>query len=174
MGHVNVEFKARLRDRSRIHAAIKARNARFVGRDHQIDTYFNVPRGRLKLREGTIENALIFYHRADEKAARRSDVMLYHPEPFTTLKSMLTQALGVRIIVEKDREIFFIENVKIHLDHVRGLGEFLEVEAIDATGEIGEDRLRESCGEYLDLFGIGEDDLLARSYSDLLADQSAG
>ena len=34
-------------------------NPKFIGEDNQEDTYFNVAKGRLKLREGNIENSLI-------------------------------------------------------------------------------------------------------------------
>ncbi len=38
--------------------AIQAFHPKFAGTDHQIDTYFNTAKGRLKLREGNIEKAL--------------------------------------------------------------------------------------------------------------------
>ena len=63
MKHVNFEFKAPLRNEKHIRAALKQLRARFVGTDHQVVTYFCVPHGRLKVREGDIENALIFYER---------------------------------------------------------------------------------------------------------------
>src|SRR3989442_1456638 len=46
MNLVNYEFKARLRNEKRIRAALKKLRARFVGTDHQVDTYFRVPRRR--------------------------------------------------------------------------------------------------------------------------------
>ena len=51
MPHVNVEIKARCSDLDRVRDRLIALGARVVGTDHQIDTYFQVPRGRLKLRE---------------------------------------------------------------------------------------------------------------------------
>ena len=168
MGHVNIEIKARCSDYSRIQAVLRERGADFVGEDHQRDTYFKVLHGRLKLREGNIENALIYYTRPDEKGPKQSDVILYNPEPGTALKSILVQALGVEIIVEKRRSIYFIGNVKFHLDEVQHLGTFVEVEAIDRDGTIGINVLRKQCDEYLRLFDIREDDLVSTSYSDLL------
>lgn len=61
-----VEIKARCTQQPKIRSLLQERSARFVGEDHQVDTYFRVPQGRLKLREGTIEQTLIYYERADQ------------------------------------------------------------------------------------------------------------
>lgn len=66
MAHTNVEIKARCCNPGRIRNILTGKNADFMGTDHQTDTYFKVSQGRLKLREGDIENALIFYNRPDE------------------------------------------------------------------------------------------------------------
>lgn len=52
MGILNVELKAKSDNHAKIRELIKAKNAIRKGTDHQIDTYFNVNQGRLKLREG--------------------------------------------------------------------------------------------------------------------------
>ena len=166
MGHVNIEIKARCADQAKIREILKSHQADFKGVDHQIDTYFRVATGRLKLREGKIENHLIFYEREDKEGPKQSDVILSETEPGSSLKESLTKALGVLAVVDKQREIYFIENVKFHLDNVKGLGTFVEIEAIDAVGDIGRDKLLEQCQHYLQLFEIKESDLLKDSYSD--------
>lgn len=169
MGHVNiVEIKAHCADPQAIRELLRARNADFRGVDRQIDTYFKVPRGRLKLREGQIENCLVYYEREDQTGPKHSDVTLFPMTPDGALKEMLTRALGVLSVVEKQREIYFSENVKFHLDTVKGLGNFVEIEAIDVTGTIGKERLRAQCQGFLDLFQIAPTDLIALSYSDLM------
>ncbi len=140
----------------------------FVGEDHQTDTYFNVPDGRLKLREGNIEQSLIFYKRQNVAGAKQSDVILYQHAASEALKQILTQALGIKTVVDKRRRIYFIENVKFHFDTVEGLGNFVEVEAIDKDGGIGMERLKEQCRIYQELLGVHEADFMAESYSDLL------
>jgi adenylate cyclase class 2 len=139
-----------------------------VGEDHQTDTYFNVPTGRLKLREGNIENTLIQYHRTNVAGAKQSDVLLYHHEPNPDLKAVLTKSLGVKVVVAKRRKIYFIDNVKFHFDTVGSLGTFVEVEAIDTDGSIGLEKLKEQCAVYAELFGISPEDYVAESYSDML------
>ncbi len=168
MGHVNIEIKARCGDPQRIRDILSGHNADFRGVDEQLDTYFKVERGRLKLRQCNIENSLIFYERADEAGPKQADVQLCRLAPGTALRDVLVAGLGVLVEVAKRREIYFIENVKFHIDEVEGLGGFVEIEAIDAEGTIGRQRLLEQCQRYMELLAIAEDDLIECSYSDML------
>jgi len=166
--HLNVEIKAKARNRAAIEAYLAAHHADYRGIDHQVDTYFSVPAGRLKLREGNIENSLIFYQRPDQAGPKTSKVHLYHPQETPKLKAVLDAALGNWQTVTKDRAIYFIDNVKFHLDTVEGLGDFVEIEAIDKDGSLGERHIHSQCEHYLKAFDIKEEDLLEQSYSDLL------
>jgi len=168
MSFLNIEIKARCDDPDRIRRILVEQHADFRGTDHQIDTYFHCRRGRLKLREGNIEHHLIHYDREDKSGPKKSLVTLYRPQPGSNLKQILSQALGVLIVVDKQREIFFIDNIKFHLDAVKKLGSFVEIEAIDTTGDRGEEQLREQCEKYIQLFQISPDDLIDGSYSDML------
>jgi adenylate cyclase class 2 len=171
MKRVNFEFKARLRDEARVRAALKQLRARYVGKDHQVDTYFNVPTGRLKVREGKIENALIFYQRTNSPRPRRSSIELMLLPRRNGLRAILSEALGSRVMVDKKREIYFVGNVKIHLDCVRGLGKFVEVEAITRTGRLN--RARGQALRFQKIFGIARSDIVSQSYSDLVLKRSA-
>ncbi len=71
------EFKARSNRNGKLEQKLSHLDARFVGEDHQKDTYFNIPFRRLKLCEGNIENDLIHYHRPDILGAKPSNVLLY-------------------------------------------------------------------------------------------------
>jgi predicted adenylyl cyclase CyaB len=79
---------------------------------------------------------------------------------------MLAAALGLMVAVDKRREIYFVGNVKIHLDEVAGLGKFLEVEAIGHLEDRGQ--LQAQCDEFVREFGVKQEDMVAGSYSDLL------
>jgi predicted adenylyl cyclase CyaB len=168
MSFINREFKATCADPDRIRALLAERNAEYVGRDHQVDTYFRVPYGRLKLREGSIEHSLIHYHREDTAGFKTSHVSLYRPEPDPALKEILTAALGVRVVVDKQRDIYFEGNVKIHVDHVEGLGDFLEVEAIQRSVDHTEETLQKQCNMYAALFDVRAGDYISVSYADLV------
>jgi predicted adenylyl cyclase CyaB len=164
----NIEIKARTGRGEAIRKILLEAGAEFRGTDHQKDTYFRVSSGRLKLREGNIENQLIHYRRADQEGPKQADVLLYPSLPGSHLKEILTTALGILVVVDKTREIYFIGNVKFHIDEVQGLGHFVEIEAIDREGTLGREKLLEQCQHYLSRFGITAEELVACSYSDLL------
>jgi adenylate cyclase class 2 len=164
----NIEFKAHYSNIDSAEEKLKTLNPAFIGLDHQVDTYFNVNAGRLKLREGTIENALIYYERANTNDAKQSNVLLYNHAPSKELKELLTKVHGIKVVVDKYRKIYFINNVKFHFDRVEGLGTFIEVEAIDTDGSITVEQLQEQCNYYAQFLGVQSVDYIAESYSDLL------
>ncbi|MGM0546514.1 MAG: class IV adenylate cyclase [Bacteroidota bacterium] len=168
MSILNVEIKAHCDHPDHIRKILDEHGADFKGTDHQVDTYFDVPEGRLKLRQGTIENNLIFYKRDDQSGPKASHINLVPAEHPQKLQALLNHALGTKVVVDKQREIYFIDNVKFHIDEVKELGSFVEIEAIDEDGSIGEATLGEQCQKYLDLFDISDDQLISHSYSDML------
>ena len=168
----NYEFKVKAGDLNKLEQKLLELNPFFKGVDHQIDTYFNVPSGRLKLREGNIENTLIYYERPDIADAKQADIILYKHSPEKSLKDILTKVHGIKTIVDKTRRIYFIENVKFHFDNVKNLGTFVEVEAIDETGQTGIDELKKQCHIYFSFFGIKAADYISKSYSDLVLEKS--
>ena len=168
MAILNFEFKARASNLFLLENKLLELNPTFIGEDHQIDTYYNVSTGRLKLREGNIENALIYYERENTTDAKQSDILLYQHKPDKALKDILIRVHGIKTIVDKKRKIYFIDNVKFHFDHVQTLGTFIEVEAIDKDGSIGIEKLKQQCSYYAELFGIKPAYYEAFSYSYLL------
>jgi adenylate cyclase class 2 len=163
-----IEIKAKCNNPQFIEAKLKELKADFKGVDHQIDTYFEVPNGRLKLRQGNIENHLIFYNRVNQAGPKQSNVMLYPSPDSMMLKEILSAAIGNKVIVDKQRQIYFIGNVKFHIDKVKDLGSFMEIEAIDRDGTIGIEKLSEQCNYYMELLEVKTADLIENSYSDLL------
>lgn len=163
---VNIEIKAHCPDPEKVAARLKELGADHIGTDHQVDTYFKVDEGRLKLREGNIENNLIYYKRSNQEGPKKSEVVLYPANTDQGLKQILSDILGVLVVVDKTRDIFFIDNVKFHIDRVNGLGSFMEIEAIGKEGE--EDKLNDQCKHFMNEMDIPEEDLVPVSYSDLL------
>jgi len=168
MPHINFEFKARTENVSSLENKLLELEPEFIGEDLQTDTYFNVAKGRLKLREGNIENSLIYYERQNAADAKLSEIILYKHAADASLKEILIKVHGVKVVVEKTRRIYFIENVKFHFDTVEPLGNFVEVEAIDHSGEIGIETLKQQCKKFADFFEIKDSDYESLSYSDLL------
>jgi len=171
MAILNIEIKARLADATHARKILEKHQADFKGLDHQIDHYFQVKEGRLKLREGNIERSLIHYNRANKQGPKASDILLYETEKLDILKEILLKSLDTLVVIDKKREIYYIENVKFHIDQVQDLGEFIEIEAIDKLGNIGREKLLEQCEYYMDLLKIEKDQLLSHSYSDMKLQQ---
>jgi predicted adenylyl cyclase CyaB len=172
MAHLNVEIKARCINHDAIRRYLKSHNADRKGIEHQIDTYFNVPNGRLKLRESKVKNFLIQYERDNQEGPKQSKITLYKSEPGSSLKEALRNALGILAIVDKQREIYCLDNVKFHIDTVKNLGSFMEIEAIDIDGTLNKGKLHQQCENYLKELGIKASDLLSHSYSDMILAQA--
>jgi len=169
---LNFEFKARANNLEESERKLLALDPKFIGEDNQTDTYFNVQNGRLKLREGNIENALIYYERPNTSAAKQSNVLLYKYSNDETLKNIFTNSSGIKVVVTKKRKIYFVDNVKIHFDTIKELGTFIEVEAISINNEFTIEQLKAQCNSYADFFNIQPEDYIPVSYSDLLLEKT--
>lgn len=163
-----IEIKARSHNLPWVRARLEKAQAKYIGLDTQTDTYFKCANGRLKLREGKIETRLIHYHRQEVKDLKLSKVKLYTSEDPASLKELLLEAMGVKTVVHKKRQIFFIDRIKFHLDDVEGLGTFVEIEVIDRSGIEPKEELKKICQYYMDYLDIRKEDLVDASYSDLL------
>jgi homotetrameric cytidine deaminase len=166
----NIEFKARDPQPARTLELALALGAEDRGEIAQTDTYFSRARGRLKLREQEPGDAeLIQYRRADAPGARESEYRRVPAADAPGLREALDAALGTLVVVEKRRRLLLHENVRIHIDQVEGLGSFLELEAVsppEAELSAEHERLRRLRAE----LEVGDDSLVAQSYSDLLLD----
>lgn len=168
MPYLNVEIKARCTNPAFIRNYLLTNNADYRGTDEQTDTYFHVPHGRLKLREGNIENNLIYYERSNQAGPKDSHFQLVKINDAAGLKEVLAKANGIKTVVKKKREIYYIGNVKFHIDEVPGLGSFVEIEAGNIVADLSKDQLKEQCDYYLAAFNIKTEDLIKVSYSDML------
>lgn len=70
----------------------------------------------------------------------------------------------MRGVVEKRRRLFLWRQVRIHLDDVRGLGRFIELEAV-APPESDLSHEHRLVAELRDVFAITDDRLCARGYA---------
>jgi homotetrameric cytidine deaminase len=160
----NIEIKARDPDPGRSLERALALGAEDHGEIVQRDTYFARATGRLKVREQTPGDAeLIHYRRTDEAGARVSDYRIVPAPDAQALVAALDAALGTLVVVEKRRHLLLADGVRIHLDRVEGLGDFVELEAVGHDDSAGIDRLRAE-------LRIADDSLVEGSYSDLALD----
>lgn len=167
-----MELKARYEDPGKARAILAG--SEFVGAFRQTDTYFSLGDRRLKLREfegsGQTAAQLIYYERPDTAEVKESEVLLYEVSEPEALTDILTRVLGVQVVVRKRREIYRHQGVQVHLDEVDGLGRYVEFElAVEDTPE-GVEAGRARLDVLQGLLDVPEEDLVASSYSDLLAD----
>src|SRR3954469_9490010 len=96
-----------------------------VERLTQVDTFFVVPKGRLKVREfGDGSGELIAYDRPDQPGPKSSSYTVARVPSARALLDALSRSLDVRGRVEKRREVVLVGRTRVHLDDVDGLGTF--------------------------------------------------
>ena len=165
----NVEIKLRVDDHQGLVQRLRTLGgARDAGILEQRDVFFHCPRGRLKLRLVPGSPAqLIHYERADAATLRGSQYTLVETADGDALCATLDAVLGRRGEVRKRRRLFLLDNVRIHLDEVEGLGRFVEIEAVvDPTHD--EAACHARARELLGALGLGDAPTEACAYIDLL------
>lgn len=168
----NIEIKASYTDFLKARQICEKLNAVYVGIDLQIDTYFKVPEGRFKLRESSLSGAqLIPYIRPNFLGPKKSEYETIPVDNPLHVKKLLNQMLGLDIVVQKKREIYLIDNVRVHLDQVEGLGTFFEFEAVYHADTEEERQIEQAKVERLmQVFEIDSECLQTESYLQLLKD----
>jgi predicted adenylyl cyclase CyaB len=169
---LNLEIKVRCSDLAAAEIIAKSIPANYSGVLHQTDTYFTVPKGRLKLRELQGSRAeLIYYERGEEDAKRFSNYDIHFSESPESLKFVLGKSLGIRSVVAKKRTLYLYGETRIHLDQVEQLGSFIEFEVPVKESE-------ESAQRTLDFliaqFGLAKEVFLKNSYVDLMEQAKSG
>jgi homotetrameric cytidine deaminase len=166
----NIEVKARDADPGRTLELALALGAEDRGEISQRDTYFARARGRLKLREQEPgETELIQYRRDDADEPRTSHYRRVAAGAAGGLREALDEAYGTLVVVEKRRRLLVWEEVRIHLDEVEGLGQFVELEAVaPADSKLAGEH--EKVARLREELRIEDGALVAASYSDLLLD----
>jgi len=168
----NIELKAMYPDLQSARRICAKLGAAHIGVDRQLDSFFKVTSGRLKLRESSLTgNSLIFYMREDKNQPKQSDYMIFSiHDNATVLRELLARALGLFIQLSKTRDIYLYHATRIHLDEVDSLGTFVEFEYVLSETDSFEKGL-EDLGKLKKNFDIHDSSLVDVSYSDLLIRQ---
>jgi adenylate cyclase class 2 len=167
MNQRNVEFKAELRDPEAARAQCKVLGGQFIGVMQQTDVYYRMPEGRLKRRTCPGEpTEWIEYRRPDRAAASTSNYAIYSDDQ--AQRRWGSMSLREWVTVRKSRELWMIDDVRVHLDDVETLGRFLEFEAI--IGRIYDEReAYMAVAELRDMFKLVLGESISASYCDLIA-----
>jgi adenylate cyclase class IV len=132
----NLELKYFYKDPNPIRKVLRSIGAKKESIKKQKDYFFHLPKeknpkipSRLKLRVSGRKQLLVFYKRPSfsAKDITPSDIVLLPVKDNKTLY-FLSKALGVKVIVEKQRELWRKGNTVFHLDKVRGVGNVFEIE----------------------------------------------
>jgi len=172
----NLEAKFRLSDLQKASAAALALGYTTTASFGQRDTFFVVAHGKLKLREQPPDAWLIHYER-DQKdrlmLSRYEIVTVADPE---RTREMLARALGVLAEVRKHRTLLMRRNVRLHLDCIKALGSFGEIEAVlgEGEGDASGGCARAAVDELLDALGVGAGELIEVSYFELMTQRWTG
>lgn len=167
----NREIKAFCPDFEPVRQALNDQGASFVEITDQVDYYYNLAdstqgssRRRLKIRFDKGSPQIIYYEEGQESGGRTSSFRVWGLNGHET-KDMLDAVLGVRAVVNKQREIWSKDNVVFNLDEVEGVGRILEVEIHSEANFDIEAQL----SEYLELFGPYLGDQIVGSNEDLVS-----
>jgi len=165
---LNLEIKIKTGSHKVYIETLKSIGAEYYGILNQKDVYFKVPSGLLKLRIENDKYTLIKYNR-DEKGKRWSSYELLklermHPGGKDPEKYM-TDIFKTETIVKKKRTLYLYNNTRIHLDEVKGLGKFLELETLTVSGK--KDAAKRF-KEMLSLLKINPENQIHASYKNLI------
>lgn len=164
----NIEIKARYDDLGKARAIAERLRAKLHGTDHQVDTYFLTSAGRLKLRESSLSGAqLVPYLRPNQAGPKKSQYLVLPIADAALCKTLFAEMLGLDVVVDKVRTIYLLDNVRIHLDEVKNLGNFFEFEAVYAD-PAQEEAEYAKVGKLLKEFEIHPSALIMGSYRELL------
>jgi predicted adenylyl cyclase CyaB len=169
----NIEIKAAIESVSTLHPRVAALTTSGPTELDQDDTFFRCENGRLKLRTFSAESGeLIFYQRAEQQGQKVSFYLISPTSSPGTLRQLLTLSHGQVGRVQKHRTVFLVGRTRVHLDCVKGLGDFLELEVVLKDGEKAEKGTAEAHA-LMEKLGIQSSQLIEGAYLDLLAAKHA-
>ena len=120
----NLELKIKIDSFDSLIEKLKSINAKQDSILLQKDIYYKIPAGLLKLRIENKTKTLIYYNRDENSKNRYSDFNLLKIED-DNAEEFISKLFEVENIVEKERQLFWFNNTRIHLDDVKELGNFL-------------------------------------------------
>jgi adenylate cyclase class IV len=165
----NIEIKARIDSVE----TLKAKAAELADEGpieiSQDDTFFRCDSGRLKLRAfSTGTGELIFYRRANQFGPKESFYLISPTSAPDELRELLSLAYGEVGRVRKQRILYIVGRVRVHIDNVEQLGNFLELEVVLNDDEPSEVGIREA-HELMEKFNVKPRELIEGAYVDLFA-----
>lgn len=164
----NLELKIRVASHQSLKKILEQIGAENRGMFSQKDVYYSIPNGLLKLRIENGNESLIFYNRNEKDKNRWSDFEVLE---FAKGKGekFFNNLFDIEVIVKKKRELFYYDDTRIHLDTVKFLGKFLELETLVINGKVDAKKRFE---KIISILKLDKSKQIRKSYRDLLMDRS--
>lgn len=167
----NVEVKARLAAPEQVRLMVERLSGTAAALFGQTDHYYDVPKGRLKLRECGDQGAqLIYYNRPDQTEPTLSVYEIAPVSDAAKMIAVLECIFGDAIVVRKKRRLHLMGQTRIHLDEVEGLGHFLELEVVLREGQKERDAER-IAADLVAQLNLGPIDMIDVGYLELTRDR---
>ncbi len=177
---IEIEAKAYAKNLKVIEEKIINIGAKLVWQGKQVDTYYNHPNRNfaetdeaLRVREEEDKAVLTYKGPKIDTLTKTREEIKVQLKDTSSIKELLKR-LGFKEVgvVKKHRMKFFLDEFKICLDKVEGLGEFVEIEAASHSKESNAKvtALRNRILKTFDQLGLK--DMERRSYLELLLEKS--
>jgi predicted adenylyl cyclase CyaB len=163
----NLEIKLKLNSFQEKLRLLKKLGAKQIQILNQKDIYYAVPKGLLKLRTENKKNTLIFYSREEKRKSRWSEFYLLEINDINP-PSFFKKIFKVEAVVQKKRKLYLFNNTRIHLDYVKSLGKFLELETLVVNDKPdAEKRFK----EIIYFLKLDQSKQIRKSYRDLIIEK---
>ena len=130
----NLEVKIKYDSFDGIKKILKEIGAEFTANLNQKDIYYKNSGGLLKLRIENGAESLIHYSRKENSPNRWSNYSLLKFKDGNAEK-FFRKIFEIETVVGKKRLLYMYNNTRIHLDKIKHLGNFLELETLVLNGQ---------------------------------------
>ena len=164
----NLELKIKVKSYDTIKKTLKKINAEFIGVLNQKDIYYRCKTGLLKLRIENGRHTLIKYNRAEKsKDDRYSEYYLVKISEGESEK-VFSDIFEIETVVEKRRLLYLYKNTRVHLDEIKKLGNYLELETLVLNGKRD---AKKRFDEMVEILNLDLSKQIRKSNRDLMLDK---
>ncbi len=162
---LNLELKIKIESPENLIKLIEENGGKFIDLLLQKDTYYKFDKGLLKLREQNGNFQIIKYFRNEKEGDRWSDYSVLYING-EKVENYFNDLFEIETIVEKERKLYMYKNTRIHLDEVKNLGSFLELETV--VKDISKKEAVDEFSKVVNFLNLDVNNQIKMSYRDLL------
>lgn len=161
----NLEIKVPIKNVKKLIKIVEENGGKLIYSSRQIDVYYKINNGRLKIRDSSGEKSIIFYDRREDGSERWSNFQVMKVDNPKLWINFFDNFLERFVVVDKHRTLYHLKNTRIHFDKVTKLGNFIELETkVVSTKRNARLEFEEICK----LLNLDKNNQVLKSYSDLL------